>query len=234
MEKSKADPEAIRAYGRDASSYDRHVKGFDLFARMGFDLSGWRRQAVAELCLEPGDTVVDVGCGTGLNFPLLQEAVAPEGSIIGVDLNQAMLEQARERAAVNGWENVELICADAARFEFPPKVAGVLSTYTLILIPDCGRVVARACEALEPGGRLSILDMAWPQHCPLWWRHVLFFLRSYGVTADILRRRPWHDVQQSMIDRLAGFSRRRFWFGFFNLASGAAPSGRDRGAGAPS
>ena len=222
--KSQGDPAAARAYGSGASSYDHNVKGFDVFARLGFDLSGWRRQAVAELNLKPGDTVVDIGCGTGLNFTVLQETITAEGSIIGVDLSAAMLEGARERVEVNGWKNVELICADAAQFELERPVDGVLSAYALILIADSPRVVEKACAALKPGGRLSILDMSWPQFCPLWWRHVLFFLRSYGVTADILRARPWLAVQQSMMDRLVGFSCRRFWFGFFYLASGTAHS----------
>ena len=223
-EESDGRPESIRAYGQRASRYDHNVKWFDIFARFGFDISGWRNQAVAALGLKSGDTVVDVGCGTGLNFPLLQEAITSKGKIIGVDISQAMLDQARQTVAVNGWRNVELICADAAQFEFPSRVDAVLSAYTLILVPGCGRVVANACEALRPGGRLSILDMAWPRYCPLWWRHVLFFLRSYGVTAAILCARPWKGIQESMAKRLLDFSCRQFWFGFFYLASGMAQS----------
>lgn len=212
------------AYRRRAPRYDLTVRLFDLFAWLGFDISGWRRQAVAALGLKQGDTVVDVGCGTGLNFPFLYHAVGPEGQIIGVDLSAEMLAQARQRAAANGWANVQLECADAGRFEFPPGVNAVLSTYALILIPDCGRVVANACRALAPGGRLVVLDMAWPRYCPLWWRHVLFFLRSYGVTGEVLRRRPWETVQQAMAERLQGIERRRFWFGFFYLISGSTPA----------
>jgi len=200
------------------------VKWFDVFARFGFNISGWRNQAVASLGLRSGDTVVDVGCGTGLNFPLLQDAIGSEGKIIGVDQSQTMLDQARQTVAVNGWQNVELICADAAGFEFPPQVDGVLSTYVLILVPDCGRVVTNACQALRPDGRLSILDMAWPRYCPLWWRHVLFFLRSYGVTAGILRACPWKGVQESMAKGLVDFSCRQRWFGFFYLAEGRKAS----------
>jgi len=116
-----------------------------------------------------------------------------------------------------------LLCADASQFEFPPRVNAVLSTYALTLIPDCGHVVSRACDALAFGGRLVVLDMAWPRHCPLWWRHVLFFLRSYGVTADVLNRRPWETVQRAMENHFINVVQRKFWFGFFYLASGVAP-----------
>jgi demethylmenaquinone methyltransferase/2-methoxy-6-polyprenyl-1,4-benzoquinol methylase len=52
-----------------------------------------RKRAVRALNLQRGDTVVDIGCGTGLNFPLLQGAIGPEGTIVGVDLTDAMLSQ---------------------------------------------------------------------------------------------------------------------------------------------
>jgi len=215
--------EVIDTYEKRASRYDWVVKLFDVFAWLGFNISGWRNQAVSELGLKDGDTVVDIGCGTGLNLPLLHRAVGPNGTIIGVDLSEAMLVQARSTAEANQWINIQLLCADASQFEFPPGVNGVLSTYALTLIPECGRVVSRARDALVSGGRLVVLDMAWPRYCPLWWRHVLFFLRSYGVTADVLSRRPWETVQGAMEDRFINIVRRKFWFGFFYLASGVAP-----------
>lgn len=219
---SNGEQEVIDAYRQRAPRYNLTVRLFDLFAWFGFNISGWRRQAVLELGLKAGDTVVDIGCGTGLNFPLLHRAVGPQGVIVGVDISDAMLAQARRTAEANRWANVQLVSADASRFEFPPRVNAVLSTYTFTLVPDPGHVVLTAAEALSPGGRLVILDMAWPRYLPLWWRHVLFFLRSYGVTADVLRRRPWEAVQKAMQQSLRDVSRRQFWFGFFYLASGAA------------
>ncbi|MCI0519466.1 MAG: hypothetical protein L0Z70_04335, partial [Chloroflexi bacterium] len=72
-------------YSRRAPGYDRAVRFFELFSWMGFSIDRWRRQAVAALALQPGGRVVDIGCGTGLNFPLLVQAVGSEGEIIGVD-----------------------------------------------------------------------------------------------------------------------------------------------------
>ena len=214
--------EVIDTYRQRAPRYDLAVRLFDIFAWLGFNISGWRNQAVSELNLKDGDTVVDIGCGTGLNFPLLHRAVGSAGTIIGVDLSDAMLAQARHTAEANQWANVQLVCADAAQYEFPSKVDAIVSAYTLTLVPDCGRVISNAYAALAPGGRLVVLDMSWPKYCPLWWRHVLFFLRSYGVTADVLRRRPWEIVQRSMKELFQDYSQRQFWFGFFYLACGAA------------
>ena len=214
--------DVVETYQQRAPRYNLAVRLFDAFAWFGFNISGWRKQAISALNLKPGDTVVDIGCGTGLNFPLLYQAVTSNGKIIAVDLSDAMLDQARQAIAANKWTNVQLVCSDAAQFEFSSKVDAVVSAYTLTLVPDCGRVISNAIAALATGGRLVILDMSWPKYCPLWWRHVLFFLRSYGVTADVLRRRPWKIVQKSMKELLQDYSQKQFWFGFFYLACGTA------------
>ncbi len=226
MKEDKDDKQRVNsAYQQRATKYDLSVRLFDIFAWFGFNISGWRREAISKLNLKPGDTVIDIGCGTGLNFPLLHQAVGESGTIIGVDLSDEMLNQARQRATANGWDNIQLVCLDAAQFDFPEGVDGILSTYALILIPNCGQVVVNACQALASGGRLVVLDMAWPRYCPLWWRHVLVFLRSYGVTIDVLRRRPWDTVQKEMGEHLVEMSQKSFWFGFFYLCCGTAIKG---------
>ena len=208
------------AYREGAPSYDQSVETFNLFRWMGFDLPKWRLRAIHSLSLMPGDTVVDVGCGTGLNFPLIMEQIGPGGSIIGVDLSESMLEEAERRVKVEGWDNVDLICEDAATLVFPESVQAVLSTFVMILVPKCDRVVNNAIQALEPGGRMAILDMAWPKKMPLWWRHVLFFLKSYGVDKSILVSKPWIKVQMTMAEKLEGYTQEDYWYGFFYLATG--------------
>jgi ubiquinone/menaquinone biosynthesis C-methylase UbiE len=91
--------------------YRQRAKGYDASGIRS--LETWRKEAVKLLHLERGDLVVDIGCGTGLNFALLLEAIGPEGRIIGVDLTDAMLDQARQRVAEHGWKNVELVQSDA-------------------------------------------------------------------------------------------------------------------------
>ncbi|BAS09291.1 match to protein family HMM PF08241 [Arthrobacter sp. Hiyo4] len=56
--------------------------------------------------------MLDIGCGTGLNFPLLQERIGAAGTIVGIDRSAGMLRQARRRAEARGWQNVILIQAD--------------------------------------------------------------------------------------------------------------------------
>ena len=214
------DRSVIQTYRQRAQRYDLTVRLFNLFSLFGFDIEAWRRKAVQALHVNRGAIIVDVGCGTGLNFALLQDMIGPEGQIIGVDLSDAMLDQAQQRVTGHGWKNVTLVQADATRFQFPAKVGGIISTLALTLIPECGRVVSNGCEALAAGRRWVVLDMAWPKYCPVWWRHVLFFLQSYGVTGEVIRRRPWDTVWKTMEQHLMDVSRQKFWMGFFYLASG--------------
>src|SRR5689334_7008047 len=109
--------------------YRQRAKSYDTSGISG--LEPWRKEAVRTLGLTRGDRVVDIGCGTGLNFGSLQEAVGPEGRIIGVDLTDAMLDQARQRVTEHGWTNVELVQSDAAQYAFPDHVDGIISVFAL-------------------------------------------------------------------------------------------------------
>ncbi len=201
--------------------YRHQAKGYDASGIKALQI--WREKAVKRLDLQRGDLAVDVGCGTGLNFTLLQAAIGPEGRIIGVDLTDAMLDQARQRVADNNWKNVELVQSDAAQYEYPARVDGILSTFALTFVPDCGRVIQNGARALRPGRRWVVLDMAWPAGWPLWLRHVLFMLPSYGITAGTIQRRPWQTIREAMDQNLVDVARQRFWLGFFYLASGRKP-----------
>jgi ubiquinone/menaquinone biosynthesis C-methylase UbiE len=204
-----------------ADIYRQQAKGYDA-SGIGA-LQPWREKAVKRLELRRGDYVVDIGCGTGLNFALLQAAIGPQGKIIGVDLTDAMLDLARQRVADHNWKNVELVQSDAAQYEFPGQPDGILSTFALTFVSDCARVIQNGAQALRPGRRWVVLDMAWPSVWPLGLRHLLFTLASYGITADVIQRRPWQTIWEAMEQHLVDVARQRFWMGFFYLASGRKP-----------
>jgi ubiquinone/menaquinone biosynthesis C-methylase UbiE len=142
-------------YRKRASRYDFTA---NLYYLIGFREWAVRKRSVRALNLQPGDTVVEVGCGTGLNFSLLQEAVGPEGRIVGVDLTDAMLEQARRRVERRGWSNIELVHSDAAQYRFPEGVNGLLSTFAITLVPEFDAVIQNGASALAPGGRWVVSD----------------------------------------------------------------------------
>src|SRR5215472_10475369 len=148
--------QADRRRDRLIETYRKKAKHYDITSLLypvpGYPHWAQRRRAVQALGLRPGDSVVDIACGTGLNFPLIEEAIGPDGRIVGVDLTDAMLAQAQDRIKANGWSNVSLVRADAAEFGFPTEVDAILSTYALTQVPECEKVISQGAAALSEGG----------------------------------------------------------------------------------
>ena len=210
-------------------TYRKKAKHYDLTSRFypvpGYPQRAQRLQAVRALGLRPGATVVDVACGTGLNFSLLEQAIGPNGRIVGVDLTDAMLAQARQRIETNGWRNVSLVQADAAEFDFPTEVDAILSTYALSHVPDCGDVIAHGAAALSRGGRWIVLDLKAPDNLPRWLAQIGIAVgRRFGSIDEWARRRPWEAVHAAMQDELADLSWTELCFGTAFLAAGSRGS----------
>jgi demethylmenaquinone methyltransferase/2-methoxy-6-polyprenyl-1,4-benzoquinol methylase len=166
--------------------------------------------------------MVDVACGTGLNFPLIEEVIGPDGRIVGVDLTDAMLAQAQDRIETNGWSNISLVQADAADFDFPPEVDAILSTYALSHMPECADVIANGAAALSGRGRWVVLDLKVPANTPRWLAHVgTAVLRPFASIDEWIMRRPWEAIHTAMQAELADLSWTELFFGTAFLAAGS-------------
>lgn len=115
-----------------------------------------RRRAVRQMDLSSGDTVVDMGTGTGANLPFLREAVGPEGAVIGIDVSPEMLDRARDRVDDAGWENVTLVEGDIRDPPLAGPVDGILSSFVIVMYDQPGRLVETWAEFLD-GGPLANL-----------------------------------------------------------------------------
>ncbi|WP_218165494.1 class I SAM-dependent methyltransferase [Methanolobus zinderi] len=139
---------------------------------------------------------MELGCGTGLNFPLLQEKIGNEGKIIGVDITDKMLKKARERVRKNNWNNVEFFHGDVARYNIPDGVDAVFSTFALTLSPDYDMVIRNCSESLKKGGRIAILDFRMPGGYVRYLAPLMILLtKPFGVRKDLRHRHPWESVE---------------------------------------
>ena len=114
-----------------------------------------------------GATVVDVGCGAGMDLLLAARVVGPRGRAIGIDMTDGMLRKAEAGASAAGLAHVELRQGDA--LELPVESASadfVLSNGVLNLAPDKRRAFAEVLRVLRPGGRFLYADIAVASELP--------------------------------------------------------------------
>ncbi len=110
--------------------------------------------------LGPGETVVDLGCGAGVDVLLAAMEVGPEGRVIGVDFLASMVERGRELAGRTGLDNVEFVESEIEDLPLPDEsVDVVISNGAINLSARKSRVLAEAHRVLRPGGRLCVSDL---------------------------------------------------------------------------
>lgn len=205
------------AYQKQARHYDLAVR---LYRLMGLHIEDYRARAVELLQLRIGDTVIDLGCGTGLNFSHLIERIGSGGRLIGVDISSEMLHCAQERIESSGWSNVELVHSDIAAYDMPQGISGVLATGVFGYVSEREQVIEKIARSLLPDGRLAIVDGKRPVRWPAW----LFSLfvrisRPFGLTAEYFDARTWqliaHFFQDTTFEEVYG--------GLLYISSGSMP-----------
>ncbi len=174
------------------ADYRNLAAGYDRSARRTMAL---RRRTIESLRLQPGDTVVDAGCGTGLGFGLLLAAVGASGRVIGIEASPEMMALARQRVEAAGWRNVLLVESPAESARWPLSADALLFNY----VHD----ILRSAEALDallsqvrPGARVAAAGIKHPPR----WLDPLRLYRRYKSRACYSRYegldRPWDLLQR--------------------------------------
>jgi ubiquinone/menaquinone biosynthesis C-methylase UbiE len=166
-------------YTRVVESFDDTERADDLARRVGYDddqlsavpegtnLGVGCGNPTAIEALHPGETVVDLGSGAGMDSFLAAREVGPTGRVIGVDMTPAMIEKARENARKTGVTNVEFREGQIEALPLEDEsVDVILSNCVINLSPDKPRVYREAYRVLRPGGRIMVSDIVLEKSLP--------------------------------------------------------------------
>ena len=199
-----------------AQRYDQMAGLIGLIDWLLFVPPHFRRQAAMRLALKPGDRVLEIGCGTGRNFPFLREAVGTHGRIYGVDLSAGMLAKARTLCEQERWSNVEMTQGDAAEYTAPEPLDGVIFGLSYNTMPHHQTVLRHALKQLRPGGRIVIMDGKLP---PGLGGRLLLPFSLWLMKATLLGNpliQPWKELAP-LVD---GFEMEEFLFGSYYICRG--------------
>lgn len=177
-----------------------------------------RQKATALLHLRPGDSVLDVGCGSGGAFPSLVHAVGTAGKVVGVEISPTSAAHARLRAAVNKWRNVEVVLSSAQE----ARLAGLHDGLLMFAAPDVYASKA-SLDQLTPhlrdgarivffGGKLSKRRFGWLLNATL-----NFAMKKLSLpTTPGIEAEPWR-IAAEYLEQLVV---EEYFYGWMFLAAG--------------
>jgi ubiquinone/menaquinone biosynthesis C-methylase UbiE len=204
---------ALAQYDARATTYDFELALFEPI----------RGRAIERLELEAGQTVLDVGCGTGLSLERLQREVGATGHVVGIEQCPAMIVQARSRICAQTNDNVTLICAPAEEAELEGPADAALFHFTHDVLRRAA-ALDRVLQHLKPGGRVVACGLQW---APPWALPINLFVWGAALRSVSSMRgldRPW----SLLAERVGGLEVEELLLGAVFLARGVRP-----GAGGP-
>jgi len=201
-----------------AARYDRATRHID-------DV---RHKAIAALNLQPGDTVLDVGCGTGFCFAPVMAAIGTRGFLLAFDQSADLLAIARQRVDAAGWKNVMTLQSAAETVDFRPDIArcGIAQPSALLFsyvhdVMQSEAALANLLSQAAPGARVAITSTRlwprawWPLCVPVNW-YLYRTHERYITNREENFDCPW----AKLANRLDGFNVRAQWPGWRYVASG--------------
>jgi arsenite methyltransferase len=157
----------VRAQGSTVAAAFYDPEELEALPRDAVEMSLGVGHPVRHAGLSTGETVLDLGCGAGIDTLLAARAVGPTGRVIGLDMTPEMVERARRNAAAAGLDTVEIRQGLIEEIPLPDaSVDAIVSNGVLNLSTRKSRVLAESFRVLRPGGRISVTDLVLEEALP--------------------------------------------------------------------
>ncbi len=139
----------------DRAYWDRRAAAWERRANAPTTPDAYGIPTMDALAVQPGERVLDIGCGPGTTAVQLATRVGPSGEVVGVDLSPAMAAAATRRAAAAGLANVRFVAADAQTADLGRPFDAAFSRFGVMFFTEPGAAFANIGRALRPGGRIG-------------------------------------------------------------------------------
>ncbi|MCA9447710.1 MAG: class I SAM-dependent methyltransferase [Candidatus Omnitrophica bacterium] len=220
-----------------ARNYDQASRWYDLFTKFLFDgilrLGKYRELVLDRLGNIEGSRVLEVGCGTGLNFSHILPRIKSDGELVGLDYSCGMLEKASTKIQTNEWENVVLVKDDAAKLEnVDGEFDAIVAYWCYGIVHDLESALEKALESLASGGRIAILDFhrTYPEKAMLRWLYPIYRRLLIAAKIDSPQdldndrlQRKWSGAKEFLRSRLRNYREEEYLWGTGLLISGENP-----------
>lgn len=177
-----------------------------------------RRRAVELLKLQPGDRVLDAGCGTGGSFPFLVDAVGTSGQVVGIEISTETCANTQRRIESNRWKNLDLVNAPAQSAELTGKFDGLL----MFAAPDVytsEEALDHIFPYLKDNARIVFFGAKVPdtRRGKALGRFLQGIFSKISTDAPHIEPAPWHTLEK----RIGKIEVKEYFFGLMFLASGS-------------